>query len=523
MTGSLLLGIDIGTNSAKGVLCTPEGEVVASAVVEHAMAVPRPGWAEQDADQVWWGGFVALCRQLLAGPYRGEDVGAIGVSAIGPCMLPVDELGRPLRPGILYGVDTRASSQIDALNASIGSDAMFALGGQRLTSQSMGPKMRWFRENEPELYRKTRQILTASSYLIFKLTGEYVINRHEAPYSSPLIDLRRFAYDARYADEVVPLDLLPNMAWTTEIAGQVSAKAAAETGLMAGTPVNAGAVDAAAEAVSAGVVEPGDLMIMYGSTMFFIQVTEEPQPSDLVWATGYTFPDTYAVAFGMATTGALTRWFRDQFGAEEVAAEEAGGPNAYAALGALAGKVAPGSEGLICLPYFSGERTPINDPRARGLFAGLSLSHTKGHIYRAVLEATAYGAKQNLETIKATGAVTKRAIAVGGGVKSRLWLQIVSDVTRQPQIVNERSIGASYGDAFLAGMASGIIPSIDVLKQSWVRPESIIEPNEAASAIYDDYQPLFRALYEQTKSSIHRLADLADESRLRAFQTVATT
>jgi len=257
--------------------------------------------------------------------------------------------------------------------------------------------------------------------------------------------------------------------------------------------------------------------------MFFIQVTEEPQPSDLVWATGYTFPDTYAVAFGMATTGALTRWFRDQFGAEEVAAEEAGGPNAYAALGALAGKVAPGSEGLICLPYFSGERTPINDPRARGLFAGLSLSHTKGHIYRAVLEATAYGAKQNLETIKATGAVTKRAIAVGGGVKSRLWLQIVSDVTRQPQIVNERSIGASYGDAFLAGMASGIIPSIDVLKQSWVRPESIIEPNEAASAIYDDYQPLFRALYEQTKSSIHRLADLADESRLRAFQTVATT
>ena len=522
MPGSLLLGIDIGTNSAKGVLCTPEGEVVASAVVEHGMSVPRPGWAEQDADAVWWGGFVALCRQLLSGKFRGEDVGAVGVSAIGPCMLPVDRQGRPLRPGILYGVDTRASAQIAALNAEIGPEAIFALGGQMLTSQSIGPKMRWFRGQEPELYRKTHQLLTASSYLIYRLTGEYVINRHEAPYSAPLVDLKRLEYDDRFADHVVPLDLLPPMAWTTDIAGYVTARASAETGLVAGTPVNAGTVDAAAEAVSSGVVEPGDLMIMYGTTMFFIQVTEGPQPSELVWATGYTFPGSYVVAFGMATTGALTRWFRDQFGAEEIAVERAGGPNAYAALGALAAAVPPGSDGMICLPYFSGERTPINDPRARGMFAGLSLSHTKGHLYRALLEATAYGAQQNLETIRATGAVTKRAVTVCGGVESDLWLHIVSDVTRQPQIVNQRSIGASYGDAFLAGLSAGIIPSIGVLTETWVKPERIIEPNEAASVIYDEYAPIYRDLYTQTKESIHRLADLGDESLLRSSDPVAT-
>jgi xylulokinase len=513
MSGSLLMGIDIGTYSAKGVLCTPEGVVLETAVVEHTMDVPRPGWAEQDADAIWWGGFVSVCRQLLSGGYRGVDVGAVGVSAIGPCMLPVDHRGRPLRAGVLYGVDTRASAQIEALNQEIGADAILALSGQALTAQAMGPKMRWFRETEPELYAQTAQILTASSYIIFKLTGEYVINRHESPYSAPLVDLHRFEYDGRYADQVVPLDLLPRMAWSTEIAGSITAEAAVETGLNIGTPVNAGAVDAAAEAVSVGVADPGDLMIMYGSTMFFVMVTGEPKPNPLVWATGYTFPDVYDIAFGMATSGALTRWFKDELAGGELLAEAAGGPNAYAALADQAARIPAGSEGLICLPYFSGERTPINDPDARGMFAGLSLSHTRAHLYRALLEGPAYGARHNLETIASIGAEVKRMIAVGGGVKNPLWLQIVSNVTGMAQIVPERSIGASLGDAFLAGIAAGIVPSLDALNRDWVKTKLIVEPDTQQRAIYDEYYPLYRSLYEDSKHSLHELARLGKHGR----------
>jgi xylulokinase len=508
MAGSLLLGIDIGTSSAKGVLCTPAGEVLASAVVEHGMNVPRPGWAEQDADAVWWGGFVAICRQLLDGRYSGEDVGAVGVSAIGPCMLPVDAQGRPLRPGVLYGVDTRASAQIAALNESPGKEAIFELSGQLMQSQMTGPKMRWFREQEPVLYARTHRILTASSYLVLRLTGEYVINRHEGTYSAPLFDLQSLDYDGRHADQVVPLDLLPRLAWSTEIAGTVTPEAAAETGLKAGTPVNAGAVDAAAEAVSVGVMAPGDLMIMYGSTLFFILVTEGPRPDPAVWATAYLFPGSYDIASGMATSGSLTKWFRDELAGYEMLAERAGGPNAYATLADLARDVPPGSDGLVALPYFSGERTPINDPDARGLFLGLTLRHTRGHLYRSLLEATAYGARHNLESLASLGAAAQRVVAVGGGVQNELWLQIMSDVTGQRQIVPEKAVGASYGDAFLAGLAAGIIPSVDALHQNWVTAKRIIEPDPAYTALYDEYFSVYTSLYPQTREAMHRLADL---------------
>ncbi|HKG25558.1 MAG TPA: FGGY family carbohydrate kinase, partial [Thermomicrobiales bacterium] len=186
MAGQLLLGIDIGTYSSKGVLCTPGGEVLDTATVEHGLSLPRPGWAEHDADGVWWSDFVQICRQLTGGRYTGEDVGAVAVSAIGSCMLPVDREGRPLRPGILYGIDTRAADEIDWLNQQFGEEALFALSGMALTSQAIGPKILWLRRHEPENFRRTHKILTASSYLIFRLTDQYVIDRHTGSYFNPL-------------------------------------------------------------------------------------------------------------------------------------------------------------------------------------------------------------------------------------------------------------------------------------------------------------------------------------------------
>jgi xylulokinase len=510
MPGSLLLGIDIGTYSSKGVLCTPEGDVVASHVVEHGISLPRPGWVEQDADAIWWNDTVAICRALITDAHPAEEIAGVAVSAIGPCMLPVDEQGTPLRPGVLYGIDTRAHREIEWLNNELGEGPVFELGGMALTSQAVGPKILWLKNNEPEVYAKTHKILTASSYLIHKLTGEYVIDKHTGAHSNPLIDIDKIEYDDRFAEPIIGLDRMPDLKWSTEIAGVLTGVAAEETGLVPGTPVTAGAVDAAAEALSVGVAEPGDLMVMYGTTLFFILVTDRPVPDERMWSTGYVLPGTYDIAGGMATSGAITRWFRDEFGGVEVAAEEQGGPNAYAAMARAAEKIPAGSDGLICLPYFSGERTPIQDPDARGVFAGLTLSHTRAHLFRAILEGTAYGVRHNLETFADMGAPPKRLVSVGGGANNRLWLQIVTDVTGEPQVVPERTVGASYGDAMLAALATGLVPDVETLLKQWVKVAEILEPDTERHARYNEYYRVYRDLYENAKGELHALARLGD-------------
>lgn len=318
----LLLGIDVGTYSSKGVLTDLGGAVLKSHVVEHTMDIPRAGWAEQGADAVWWHDVVEICRHLLDGqPYSGSDVAGVAVSAIGPCLLPLGSSGEPLRPGILYGVDTRASEEIGLLNAELGADELFEFSGMALTSQAVGPKIRWLQRNEPDVWRKTRRLATASSYLVYKLTGQHVMDRHTASHYMPLIDIRTLEWSPRFEAAVAPLEMLPRLGWSDERAGEVSRWAAQATGLRPGTPVAVGAVDALAEAVSVGVTRPGDLMIMYGSTTFFILVLEQPAPDERTWTTAGAFAGQYALAAGMATTGALTRWFRDELALDLPTAE----------------------------------------------------------------------------------------------------------------------------------------------------------------------------------------------------------
>jgi xylulokinase len=397
------------------------------------------------------------------------------------------------------------------LNQHFGEQPMFDLGGMALTSQAVGPKILWLRNNEPEIFARTHKILTASSYPILKLTGEYVMDRHSASYYNPLVDIRTLEWDAAFAEPIIELDRLPRLLWSDEIAGEVTTRAAEQTGLRAGTLVTAGTIDAAAEAVSVGVVNPGDLMVMYGTTMFFIQVTDRPTPDPRMWSCGFCFPGQYAIAGGMSSTGALTRWFRDQFGQSELAAEAAGGPNAYAALAELAASIPPGSQGLVCLPYLSGERTPINDPLARGIYAGLTLSHTRGHLYRASLEGTGYGVRDNLEVMAQMGAEPKRIVAVGGGASNLVWMQIVADISGKAQLVPERTIGASYGDAFLAGIATGIVTDRAAITTDWVKIARTIEPDPAMHAVYEPYHAIYKSLYRSTKADMHRLAELGQQ------------
>lgn len=499
--GDLLLGIDVGTYSSKGVLVEANGRILKSHVVKHSMSIPRPGWAEQDADVVWWADVVAICRALLDGqPYAGANVAAIATSAIGPCMVPLDRAGRPLRPAILYGVDTRASTEIELLNAQIGVDRIFEFSGMMLSNQAVGPKILWMRRNEPDLWRQVATVTTASSYLVYRLTGAHVIDRHTATHFIPLYDLHAQEWSDRYAGGIVALDMLPALKWSDELAGTVHAQAAAETGLREGTPVAVGAVDALSESVSIGIMDPGDMMLMYGSTAYLLLVHDSVTTHPAIWSLAGAFEGQHCLGAAMATTGTLTAWLRELF------AGEAASEPSYAALFDMAKACPPGAEGLIVLPYFSGERTPINDPHARGIIAGLSLSHGRAHLFRAALEGIAYGIRHNIAKFYDAGAAIEEIVAVGGGTTGDTWLQIVSDVTGIRQLVPQNTIGASYGDAFLAGCVAGRVTPADL--SGWVTIERVVEPNPAVRLLYDHLYERYLRLYDQTKPLIHDLAAL---------------
>ncbi len=509
MKQDLLLGIDIGTYEFKGVISTVKGEVIASASIGHELSIPRPGWAEHDADRVWWHDFVILCRQLLTSPgIRADQIMGVGVSAIAPCVLPVDREGIPLRPGILYGVDTRASEEIRELEEKLGRDAIFANSALHLSSQAAGPKICWIQKNEPAVWAKTAKVLTGSAYLVFKLTAEYVIDVYTATAYAPMLDIRKVAWSSEFTEPIMPLDRLPRLMWSIDVAGEVTPTAAKQTGLLAGTPVIAGTADAASEALSAGLSHAGDLMVMYGSSIFFIQKTDKLVATEDMWGAAFLEPNTYAVAAGMSTSGSLTRWFRDNLAQEVIAAEEIDGTNSYQALAALAANSPPGARGLVVLPYFSGERTPINDPEARGLIMGLTLSHSKADLYRAVLEGVGYGIRHNIDAMRAEGVAPQRILAVGGGTKNPLWLQIVSDIAGIEQYVPNQTYGAAYGDAFMAGVGVKLFTDTKHAAD-WIRYQKVVKPDLTNHKIYEPYYQIYRQLYLDTAGAMHNLARLA--------------
>jgi xylulokinase len=512
MCAEYLLGIDIGTYESKGVLTTPAGKIIAQAAVSHDLSLPKPGWVEHDADQVWWHDFCWLTRKLIQqSAIQSSQILAVGCSGIGPDLLPVDEQGQPLRPAILYGIDTRASAEIAELERRIGNERIIAISGNSLSSQSVGPKILWLARNEPDIFRRTRHFLTATGYLVFRLTGRAFIDNYTAATFAPLFNIHTLTWDEELCQGIVDPRLLPEPAWSGQVAGEITPYAAEATGLLVGIPVVVGTTDAAAEALSVGVTNPGELMLMYGSTLFFIHVIDRLLIEPRLWTGVYLEDGLWALAAGMATSGALTRWFRDQFAQNEMDAETQGGLNAYASLSKAAAQIPPGSHGLVVLPYFSGERTPIHDPLARGVIAGLTLSHSRAHVYRALLEGVAYGIAHNLEVIRESGGKTEQAIAVGGGTKSRTWLQIVSDVTGIKQIVPQQTLGAAYGDAFLAGLGIGKFKKLTDVK-AWVQLAEVIQPNPKNYLQYQKYYGEYRKMYPSLKDQLHRLAQLGQES-----------
>ena len=492
------IGVDIGTSSSKGVLVDADGAILAQATRTHEVSRPRTGWVEMDGG-IWWVEFVSLARELRAAVPDAEIV-AVGVSGMGPCILLVDAAGEPVRPAVLYGVDTRAGEQIARMTADLGVAEITRVGGSVLTSQAGGPKILWIHDEDPGAWERARRLFMPASWLAHRLTGAYVLDHQSASQVSPLYDIEHERWHdewwQRYAG---PLEQ-PALLWAGDVAGLVTAEAALVTGIPEGTPVIAGTIDAWTEAVSVGAHGVGDLMLMYGTTMFLVATGEETLRTPSMWTTAGAFAGTRNLAGGLSTSGALTAWLKDLTGSD------------YPELLAEAEASGPGARGLVMLPYFAGERTPIQDPDARGVIAGLTLDHGRGDLYRAALEATALGVRHNVQTMRDAGADIRRIVAVGGGTQGRLWLQIVSDATGLAQEVPQITIGASYGAAFLAaGAVTDPAPAI----ADWNPVVTTIAPDPALASAYDALFDRYLRLYAGTAEVVHELAEQqrADDER----------
>ena len=497
----MFVGVDVGTSETTAVLVDRDGRVLAAASTPNRLRVPRPGWAEHDAETDWWGNLCTVVAEIIA--HSGVDpatIDAVGCSGIGPCVLPVDADVNPLGPGILYGIDTRASAQIERLDAELGRDAILERTGNALTSQSAGPKVAWLRDERPEAFAAAAWFHTCQSFLVARLTGAQVMDHTTAAYWGPFYDIRRNDWIEEWAAATVAPERLPRLVWPTEVVGAVSAAAARATGLAEGTPVIAGAPDAPAEAVSAGVMGPGELMIMYGSSIFMIAVVREPIVDPRMWAAPYVFEGTSIVAGGTSTAGTLTRWLIELL-ADERDPDAIG--DHYQAFTAWAADSPPGANGLDLLPYLSGERTPIHDPDARGVLFGLSLRHGRADIARAALEGIAQGIRRNVEVMAEIGVPIERVRAVGGGVNNPTWLQAVSDCTGRPQeVVTQR--GAAYGDAILAAIGVGALERDGV--GEWIDVARAVEPDRDLAELYERQASRQRRLYESTRSLMHEVA-----------------
>ena len=435
-----VLGVDVGTSGSKGILVALDGTVVATAVREHTVDRPAPGHVQMDGEQ-WWRELVALTAELTAAAPEVEVTG-IGVSGMGPCVLLTEADGTPVRPAILYGVDTRAGAQIARLQEELDEDEILERCGCVLTAQAAGPKIAWVAEHEPEAYARAERLFMPASYLAFRLTGAYVLDHASASQVAPLYDLAAGAWHTPWAEAVAPGLPLPALRWSGEAAGTLTAEAAAQLpGVHAGVPVTTGTIDAWAEAVGAGISRPGDLMLMYGTTTFLVALTERALPGRELWATAGVHPGASTLAGGMAASGAITGWLRELTAADG-----------------------------------------FGDLVAEAAESGAAVRHHPA-------------------AMAAAGARIDRVVAVGGGAQQDLWPQIVSDVTGLPQQIPVLTIGACYGGAMLAAQ---LAHGTDVA--AWQRTDHEVTPDPAVRADYDELYALYRELYPATCTVSHALA-----------------
>lgn len=511
MDAAYFMGIDTGTNSSKGVIIDEDCNVVACCSTQHTMTNPKPNHFEHDAEKDWWGDFCRISQGLLK--KSGIDpvqIKAVGLSALGADCLPVDEQCCPLRKAILYGIDARAGKEIEQLTSLYGPEQIRRWYGRPLCSSDVMPKILWIKNNEPEVYARTYKFLTGSSFLAAKLTDNYVVDRFLGLASfNPLYDPKTWRPVPELCAPVCRPDQLAKVQEATDLAGYVTEAAAKETGLTPGTPVITGTDDSGAEAISAGVVEPGKMMIQFGSSIYMILGTRHLVDDERLWREQFIVPGLCDISAGTNTGGSLTKWYRDELFSDALEQEKKTGIDAYQLMLEGVDQVPPGSDGLITLPYFAGERTPVNDPLACGILFGLTISHTRRHLYRSALEGVAYSIQQQLRLMESHEDVSiDQIFAVGGGVNNALWMQIVADVTGREINTPNVTVGASYGDAMMAavGVRHPGFENFSCLAQH-IKTGTVYKPDFKKHKIYQKYQAIYDKLYDSTCELMHMMTE----------------
>ena len=498
----LLLGLDIGTTQTKGVLIDGAGAVVAEAARDATLYSERPTWAEEDPSQ-WWVNVCAITRELLAAGDPAEVAG-VGVGGMVPAMVLLDEAGEPLRRSIQQN-DARTAVEIDEVKADIDGARFFELTGGSINQQVVAPKVRWLRRHEPAILERLATLVGSYEYIGLRLTGERYVERNWA-LESGLYDLSR----GGWSDELVALaglraDQLPPPRASHEVVGAVTPAAAAATGLRAGTPVVAGVADHVAAAYATTAYQDGDLVIKFGGAGDILYSTATLVTDPRLFIDHHLVPGLYYLNGCMATSGSLLKWYVQGFCGEDVARAVAQGRSAYAELDALAAALPAGADGLVLLPYFLGEKTPLHDPAARGTVLGLDLHHTRHHLYRAALEAVAYGFRHHVDVLAERGLPIARVLAADGGARSDLWLQIAADVFGAGVQRVGGPTGSSLGAAVAAGMGTGVFDDWRVVER-YATLGRRFEPDAAAGATYDRLYGVYREAYRRLRDLYPALA-----------------
>jgi len=491
-----VLGIDVSTTATKAVLIDGAGAVRGIGTSEYGYSIPAPLWSEQDP-ALWWDGAVAAIRSVLAETgVRGEDIEAVGPTGQMHGLVLLDAAGQVLRPAILWN-DQRTSAQCDAIRDALGPERLVAITGNDALTGFTAPKLVWVRDNEPDTWRRVAHVLLPKDYLRFRLTGDYALDKADGA-GTLLFDLaaRNWSPDVLEALRIDPAWLPPTHEGP-EITGTVSAGAAAATGLRKGTPVVAGGGDQSANAVGVGAVEPGVVALSLGTSGVVFATTDRPlyEARGRVHAFCHALPGRWHLMSVMLSAAGSLRWFRDAL---------APGTD-FGDLVAPAADIPAGSEGLWFLPYLTGERSPHPDPFARGAFIGLTVTHDRRHLTRAVLEGVAFGLRDGLDLMVGAGMPAPDQIrASGGGTASPLWRQILADVLGAEIATVNTSEGAAYGAGLLAAVGAGWHASVEEAAATLVTATPVAAPGPDAP-VYADAHALYRELYPALKGLFPRM------------------
>lgn len=500
--GEILLGIDIGTSACKAAAFSKDGSVISQVSQDYPVYYPHPGWAEQDPND-WWRAVCAAIRALLeTGGIKAEEICGIGVDGQSWSAIPVDKSGTVLCNTPIW-MDTRAQQICERMEAQFGQERLFSTSGNPVQPMYTMPKVLWYREQQPEIYTNTYKILQSNSFIVYRLTGA-VTQEPSQGYGWNCYDMARGTWNIELCREIgVNPELLPEIVPSHAVVGGVTKSAAAQTGLCEGTPVVAGGLDAACGTLGVGVIHPGETQEQGGQAggMSICMDTCQMEPRLILGA--HVVPGRWLLQGGTVGGGGAVNWFEREFcAAERIAAKEKG-TNSFMEMDAAAAQVPPGSEGLIFLPYLAGERSPIWDADAKGVFYGIDFSKTRGHFARAVMEGVAYSLRHNLEVAEQAGVHANILRAMGGAANSRLWMQIKADITGKKIVVPSADTATALGAAILAGVGTGMYQDFEDAVRQTVTIRREFTPNPENTAVYDQGYTVYRELYESLKNIMH--------------------